>query len=117
MARLPRFAAPGQPLHVIQRGNNRSAVFTKTEDYLVFRETLTMAIQRFECRMHAYVFMTNHVHFLLTADAPGIVGRMMQSLGRRYVRYFNDRNSRTGTLWEGRYRATVIDTDKYLLTC
>jgi putative transposase len=117
MARLPRYAAPGQPLHVIQRGNNRSALFTRTDDYVVFYESLHTAMRRWCCQIHAYVLMTNHVHLLLSADQPGNIGRMMQSLGRRYVRYFNDRNHRTGTLWEGRYRATVIDTDKYLFTC
>lgn len=117
MARLPRFAAAGQPQHVIQRGNNRTALFQRAEDYLVFRECTLLALQRHPCRVHAYVFMTNHVHFLLTADESGAVGRMMQSLGRRFVRYFNDRYQRTGSLWEGRYRATVISTDEYLFTC
>ena len=117
MARLRRFAVPGQPLHVIQRGNNRTALFADPDDYLVFSECLHTAMQRFPCRIHAYVFMTNHVHFLLSAKRPSDVGRMMQSLGRRYVRYFNDKSHRTGTLWEGRYRATVIDTDAYVFTC
>jgi putative transposase len=108
---------PGQPQHVIQRGNNRTAIFATSNDYLVFRECLLSATIRFGCAIHAYVLMTNHVHLLMTPrDAQGI-SRALQSLGRRYVRYFNDRYQRTGTLWEGRYRATVIETDKYLFTC
>jgi putative transposase len=117
MARLPRFAAPGQPQHVIQRGTNRSPLFVTTHDYLLFRECLLSAIRRYECRIHAYVLMTNHVHLLMASDRVGAIGRVMQSVGGRYVRYFNDRYDRSGTLWEGRYRATVIDTEQYLFTC
>jgi putative transposase len=117
MARLPRYTTPGQPQHVIQRGNNKTPLFVREEDYRVFRHCLLSAITRFECEIHAYVFMTNHVHLLVsTRDARGI-SKTMQSVGRQYVRYFNDRSGRTGTLWEGRYRATVIDTDEYLFTC
>lgn len=78
---------------------------------------LLPAIERFECALHAYVLMTNHVHMLLSCTKPNGIGRLMQSVGRQYVRYFNDRHDRTGTLWEGRYRATVIDTEQYLFSC
>ena len=117
MARLPRFRIAGQPHHVIQRGNNRTPIFRCPADYRVFRTCLADAIDRFACQVHAYVFMTNHVHLLVTAGATDGIGRAMQSVGRRYVRYFNDRHGRTGTLWEGRYRATVIDTNRYLFAC
>ena len=117
MARQPRFRTPGSPQHIIQRGNNKAQMFGSTTDYLVFLSCLLEAIERFDCAIHAYVLMTNHVHLLMSpANANGI-SRVMQSVGRRYVRYFNDRYQRTGTLWEGRYRATVVDTEHYLLAC
>lgn len=117
MARLPRYAGLGQPQHVIQRGNNRTEVFAGPDDYLVFTECLLSAIRRFACPVHAYVFMTNHVHLLMSPHVGGAISKVMQSVGRRYVRYFNDRYGRSGTLWEGRYRATVISSDEYLFTC
>jgi putative transposase len=117
MARLPRYALPGIPHHVIQRGNNRSAMFAGTADYLFFRECLAIGSLQHSCLIHAYVLMTNHVHLLATAGTPNGLSRFMQSVGCRYVHYFNRTYGRTGTLWEGRYRATPIDTDRYLLAC
>lgn len=117
MARLPRLDLLGQPQHVIQRGNNREPVFCRDEDYSFYLEKLKDAAVRHECRIHAYVLMTNHVHLLITPLATGSTGRMMQSLGRYYVQYFNFSYQRTGTLWEGRYKATLIDSEAYLLTC
>jgi len=117
MARLPRYGLPGQPQHVIQRGNNRAALFATDTDYLFFRDCLAEACSRHTCCVHAYVFMTNHVHLLMTPDDEGGIGKVMQSVGRRYVQYFNFTYQRTGTLWEGRYKATPVDTDRYLLTC
>lgn len=117
MPRRPRYAVPGQPQHVIQRGNNRSALFSSAEEYRAYADYLREAITRHECHVHAYVLMTNHVHLLITPHDEGGIGRVMQSVGLRYVRYFNRRHGRTGTLWEGRYRATLIDSDRYLLTC
>lgn len=117
MARLPRFKAPACPQHVIQRGNNKTVMFAFTSDYLVFRSCLLRALQRYQGAIHAYVLMTNHVHFLMSAETANGIGRVMQSVGRQYVRYFNDRYQRSGTLWEGRYRATVIDTERYLFAC
>lgn len=117
MARLPRYALPGLPQHVIQRGNNRSALFAEPADYFFFRACLATACQHHSCRIHAYVLMTNHVHLLVSPQTAGGIGQLMQSVGRRYVHYFNRRYGRTGTLWEGRYRATPVDTERYLLTC
>jgi putative transposase len=117
MPRRPRYAALGQPQHVIQRGNNRSVLFGSSEEYRTFADYLREALTRHECLVHAYVLMTNHVHLLITPRDEGGIGRVMQSVGIRYVRYFNRRHGRTGTLWEGRYRATLIDSDRYLLTC
>ena len=117
MPRLPRFTTPGYPQHVIQRGNNRSTLFTHTSDYIAFRESMLSALQRYTCELHAYVFMTNHVHLLMSQVRSGSIARVMQSVGGKYARYFNDRYGRTGTLWEGRYRATIVSSDEYLFTC
>ena len=117
MARLPRFVLPGQPQHVIQRGNNRQDIFQADGDYEFFLEKLLDAANKHQCDIHAYVLMTNHVHLLVTPHTEDGIGKMMQMLGRYYVQYFNSRYQRTGTLWEGRYRATLIDTEQYLLTC
>lgn len=117
MARQPRYAAPGQAQHIVQRGNNRGPIFRAPSDYLFFRACLLKATGRFECFVHAYVLMTNHVHLLMSPRHSSGIGKVMQSVGREYVPFFNDRYQRTGALWEGRYRATVIDTDEYLFTC
>ena len=117
MARLPRFDIPGQPQHVIQRGNNRSIIFAGEEDYQFYLSKLGAACEQFQCDLHAYVLMTNHVHLLMTSHNKGGIGKVMQMLGRYYVQYFNHQNSRTGTLWEGRYKATVLDSEQYLLIC
>lgn len=117
MPRLPRYVLPGHPQHVIQRGNNRCPIFIAEGDYGCFRHHLCEACDRHDCRIHAYVLMTNHVHLLMTPNREDSLARVLQSVGRRYVQYFNTHYRRTGTLWEGRYKATVIDTDRYLLTC
>lgn len=117
MARLPRYVLPGQPQHVIHRGNNHQAVFASDGDYRYFLECLGEAAKKHQCDIHAYVLMTNHVHLLVTPHTEAGIGKMMQSLGRRYVQYFNYTYQRTGTLWEGRYRATLVDAERYLLSC
>lgn len=117
MARLPRYNLPGQPQHVILRGNNRGIIFAADEDYRLFLDCLRDAASRYGCATHAYVLMTNHVHFLMTPDREGGISKTLQSVGRRYVQYFNYTYGRTGTLWEGRYKATLIDSEGYLLTC
>ena len=117
MARLPRYVIPGQPQHIIQRGNNRTDIFGKPVDYIFYLECLKEAAKANELAIHAYVLMTNHVHLLATPGNEASIGKTLQSLGRRYVQYFNFTNRRTGTLWEGRYKATIIDSESYLLTC
>ena len=117
MARLPCFSIPGQPQHVIQRGNNRDVIFVADEDYYFYLEKLKDACQKFQCDIHAYVLMTNHVHLLMTPHSENSISKVMQSLGRFYVQYFNYQYNRTGTLWEGRYKATLLDSEQYLLTC
>lgn len=117
MARLGRYFLPDQPLHVIQRGNNRQKIFFSDRDRETYLAWLLAAAREYGCRIHAYVLMTNHVHLLLTPEAADSLPRLMQSLGRRYVRYLNQAHGRTGTLWEGRYRAAPIDSEAYLLAC
>jgi putative transposase len=117
MARLGRYFLPDQPLHVIQRGNNREPVFFADKDYQRYREWLAEAAAKNGCAIHGYVLMTNHVHLLVTPRAAGSVPRTMQSLGRRYVGYVNAAYRRSGTLWEGRYRAAPVDGEPYFLAC
>lgn len=115
MARLARLYAPGCAHHVIQRGNNRQACFHNSKDKHVYLKYLQEASVAHGVAVHAYVLMTNHVHLLVTPESEKSCGKTMQSLGRRYVRYFNNQNNRTGTLWEGRYRSTLIDSDNYFI--
>lgn len=117
MARLPRYFVPRAAQHVIQRGNDRKAIFVAEDDYVAYLDWLKQAARDNGLDIHAYVLMTNHVHLLATPQARDSIGATFQSLGRRYVRYFNFTYQRTGTLWEGRYRATVVDTEPYLLVC
>lgn len=117
MARLPRLTVPGHPHHIVQRGNNRQAIFSSTADYQMLLALLDENAQKFGVALHAYVLMGNHFHLLATPSTEEGLPRMMQAVGRRYVRYFNDSQGRSGTLWEGRYRSTVIDPDRYLLAC
>lgn len=117
MARLPRFVIPGQPQHVILRGNNRTEIFRADADYRFYLEKLQFACDKHGCDIHAYVLMTNHVHLLIMPSEEQSLPKAMQMLGRYYVQYYNYCYQRTGTLWEGRYKATLIDTETYLLTC
>lgn len=117
MSRLPRYFIPDAPFHVILRGNNRAPIFANDEDCQFFREVLLDAVKRQGVLVHSYVFMTNHIHLLASPTSADSLPKALQSLGRRYVQYFNYRYQRTGTLWEGRYRATVVDAEPYLLEC
>ncbi len=114
MARLPRLYLPGCAQHVIQRGNNRNACFYAAADYQVYLSFLKDSAEKYQVAIHAFVLMTNHVHLLVTPQDEQGVSRMMQALGRQYVQYFNYTYERTGTLWEGRYKSTVVDVDSYL---
>ena len=105
------------PLHIIQRGNNRSACFFADEDYRFYLHWLRLNAENYDCAIHAYVLMTNHVHLLLSPQKKGAASRLMQSLGRRYVQYVNRLYRRSGTLWEGRFKASLVDADRYLLSC
>jgi putative transposase len=117
MARLPRFVILGQPQHIIQRGNNRGVIFVVDEDYQYYLQKLGDACLKYDCELHAYVLMTNHVHLLITPYSLNGISKVMQTVGRYYVQYFNFKYQRTGTLWEGRYKATLLDSESYLLMC
>jgi len=117
MPRKPRFFVPGLAAHVIQRGNNRQAIFFETADYELYLSLVGEGRDRYGCSIHAYVLMTNHVHLLLTPMEKSSVSRMMQYVGRHYVPYINAKYARSGTLWEGRFKASIVDSASYLLAC
>jgi putative transposase len=117
MARLPRLTVPGYPHHIIQRGNNRQAIFASNADYETLLAMLDEHARKAQVAIHAYVLMSNHFHLLATPESAEAIPAMMQAVGRRYVRHFNQRQTRSGTLWEGRYKSTLIQTERYLLTC
>jgi putative transposase len=117
MARLPRYVIPGQPQHLILRGNNRNEIFCAEADYDFYLEKLKLACDKHGCAVHAYVLMTNHVHLLITPQGENSLSKAMQMVGRYYVQYFNYCYRRSGTLFEGRYKATLVDSENYLLTC
>lgn len=117
MPRPSRLDLPNVAQHVIQRGNDRRPCFFAEIDYTRYLQDLRDITRRERSAVHGYVLMTNHVHLLLSAAAPGRIGRTMQALGRRYVRYVNDRYCRTGTLWEGRYKACLVGDDRYVQQC
>jgi len=115
--RRPRLELPGIPLHITHRGVNRGATFLDDDDCAAYLHHLQIAATAQGVRLHGYVLMTNHVHLLASADEAGAVSRTMQALGRRYVRALNARHGRTGTLWEGRFKSCLVDSDSYLLRC
>jgi putative transposase len=117
MARLPRLTLPGHLHHVIQRGNNGQLVFVDATDHELLMALIDEHARRHRVALHAYVLMDNHFHLLATPETAEGMSQLMQSVGRRYVRNFNVRHGRTGTLWEGRYRSTVIQPEPYLLPC
>lgn len=117
MARLPRLTLPAYPHHVLQRGNNRQPVFLGTADYQQFLDLLHDNARKFEVAVHAYVLMPNHFHLLATPHTATGLPQMMQAVGRAYGRYFNDLHGRSGTLWDGRYRSTLLQAERYLLPC
>ncbi len=117
MARLPRICPAGLPQHIIQRGNNRSVCFADIQDFSAYANWLKEYADKFSVAVHAWVFMTNHVHLLVTPEQDNGISQLMQSLGRRYVQYFNHIYRRSGTLWEGRYKSCPVQSRHYLLVC
>lgn len=117
MPRPPRFVLAGQPHHVIQRGNDRSDLFHSRNDFRRYLKVLGETSMYADCAVHAYVLMTNHVHLLVTPNHERGLGRLMQGLGSRYVWWFNTRRHRTGTRLDGRYRSTLISSQRYFFAC
>jgi len=117
MPRPPRTAPPGVPLHIVQRGNNKQSCFLELSDYAAYVRAPMKSSERYSVDIHAYALMTNHVHLLATPCEKMSASRMMQQLGREYVQKFNHAHGRTGTLWGGRYKASPIMTDRYVLAC
>ena len=117
MPRKARFYAAGIPCHIVQRGNNRQACFFRNQDFAFYINVLTEALDTHCVKLHAYVLMTNHVHLLMTPSCREGISNVMQSIARKYVRYINGLYNRTGTLWDGRHKSSIIDSANYLLTC
>lgn len=116
MARFPRHFLPGTPVHLIQRGNNRQGCFYTNRDYIVYADKLRESSLVYGVAIHSFVLMTNHIHLLCTPSTSTGISQLMQALGRYYVRYVNSTYRRTGTLWEGRFKASMVDSATYLLT-
>ncbi len=115
MARLARLCPAKIPQHIIQRGNNRQVCFANEQDFEAYIRGLKDSAKKYKVEIHAWVLMTNHVHLLCTPQKGNAISQMMQSLGRSYVRYFNQKYKRTGTLWEGRFKACLVEEESYLL--
>ena len=117
MPRKPRFYLPGVPVHVVQRGHNRQAIFFEHGDYTTYLGYLKEGIKRYDCELHAYVLMTNHVHLLVTPQEKESISQLAQYIGRQYVPYINFIYGRSGTLWEGRHKGSLVQSEAYLLNC
>lgn len=117
MPRKARMYLPGIPAHVVQRGHNRDACFFGDEDFSYYLQVLGEGLRRYGAALHAYCLMTNHVHLLLTPQSTDSISRLMQHVGRQYVQYINKKYGRSGTLWEGRHKGSLIDAENYLLRC
>ena len=115
--RRARLDIPGYPFHVVMRGVDRRTCFLIEPDFACYRKWLFEYAALHGCEVHAFVQMTNHVHVLLTGAKERAISVTMQAVGRRYVRYFNDRHKRTGPLFEGRFRSSLVDSDEYVLAC
>ena len=117
MARLPRLTVPDLPHSVVQRGNNQQVIFAGDADCEMLVSLLVENARIFQVAVHSYLLMPSHFHLLATPAAAASLPQFMQAVGRSYVRYFNQRQGRTGTLWEGRYRSTLVEPERYLLAC
>jgi putative transposase len=117
MPRKHRMYLPGIPSHIVQRGNNREPCFFSEDDYRFYLSSLSKGLKRYKVILHAYVLMTNHVHLLMTPTDKEGISRVMQLLGKLYVQYINKTYRRSGTLWEGRHKASLVNANEYFLKC
>jgi putative transposase len=117
MPRRRRVHLDAVPLHIVQRGHNREPCFFDEQDYHAYLQWLGEALAREGCVLHAYVLMTNHVHLLVTPASAGSIPRVIIAVGRRYVQYINHSYRRTGTLWDSRYKSSLVQAETYLLVC
>jgi putative transposase len=117
MPRRARMYLPGMPYHIVQRGNNREVCFIEPENYQFYLQLWQELSRRYDVRVHAYVLMTNHIHFLATPDTESGLSNTLKVVGSRYAQYVNKTYRRTGTLWEGRHRSSLVQSEPYLLTC
>ena len=117
MPRNPRFCPTEYPVHIVHRGNNRQACFTGDTDIAAYAHWLAEGAAKYQISIHAWVFMSNHVHLLLTPHIDNGVSRLMQYIGRLYVRQFNYQYARTGTLFDGRFKSSVVQSSRYLINC
>ncbi len=117
MPRRTRHYLPNMPYHIVQRGNNREACFIEPEDYLFYQTLWQEVSHRYGTQVHAYCLMTNHIHFLASPAETSSLSNTLKVVGSRYAQYVNKKYQRTGTLWEGRHRASLVQTNRYLLTC
>jgi REP-associated tyrosine transposase len=117
MPRMARLVVPGVALHIRHRGHNRAACFFNVEDYAFYRGLLGMFARQHECAVHAYCLMTNHVHLLVTPRAQDGCALMMKRLAQCYTQHVNKKHERTGSLWEGRFRSCLVNSERYALAC
>jgi len=117
MPRRARILLPNTPIHIIQRGNNRQACFYAEQDYQFYLNWLAEYADEYDCAIHAFVLMTNHVHLLISSSKMEGPSRLMKRLGQRYVQYINRTYKRSGTLWEGRFRSCLTREEEYVLAC
>ena len=117
MPRRTRMYLPDYPYHIVQRGNNREACFVEPDNYPFYLELWKECAQRYGVKVHAYCLMTNHVHFLVTPEQPDSICRATRVIGSRYAYCFNKRYGRTGTVWEGRHKSSLVQSDRYFLAC
>lgn len=113
MPRKPRFYLPGVPVHIVQWGNSRSSVFFEKQDYATYAHWVKEASEKYNIAVHAFVLMTNHIHLLVTPPKAKHVSLFMQFIGRRYVPYVNRKYAKSGSIWEGRYKASLVQEETY----
>ena len=117
MPRRARMYIKGLPYHIVQRGNNREACFIEEENYQFYLELWEKISEQKGVAVHAYCLMTNHIHFLVTPEEETSISETMKIVGSRYAQYINKKYKRTGTMWEGRHRVSLVQEGKYLLSC